>query len=91
MPEQVRVVFKRSCESCHGVDGHGIAGVAPSLSRANRRSAGEWGKYLKDSRKAHPVSQLPPVWLDDEEVIAVAEYMANLTSGKKTVVPSTDR
>lgn len=91
MPERVRVAFKRSCESCHGVDGQGIAGIAPSLSRANRRGAVEWEKYLKESRNAHPVSQLPPVWLDDEELVAVAEYMANLTSGKKTAMPPTDR
>ncbi len=80
MPAPVRIVFKRSCESCHGVDGRGIAGIAPDLKRANRRAAGEWEKYLRNPQGVHPVSQAPPVWLDPDEIKTVAEYLADLSS-----------
>ncbi|MBO0722807.1 MAG: cytochrome c [Blastocatellia bacterium] len=83
MPERVRIAVKRSCESCHGIDGHGIAGVAPALDRAIHRTLGGWGKYLRESSH-HPVSQAPPIWLDDDEIKAVAEYLAQINQGKRT-------
>jgi len=85
MPERVRIAVKRSCESCHGIDGHGIAGVAPALDRAIQRSPAEWGKYLRQSRHAHPVSQAPPLWLDEDEIKAVAEFLALINQGKRTL------
>lgn len=84
MPERVRIAVKRSCESCHGIDGHGIAGVAPALDRAIQRTLADWGKYLRESSRAHPVSQAPPLWLDDDEIKAVAEYLAQINQGKRT-------
>jgi mono/diheme cytochrome c family protein len=84
MPERMRLIFKRSCESCHGIDGRGIAGIAPALRRDNHRSMDEWGRYLRESHKAHPVSQGPPLWLDDDEIKAVAEYLAIINHGKRT-------
>jgi mono/diheme cytochrome c family protein len=83
MPERMRLIFKRSCQSCHGIDGQGIAGIAPALRRDNRRSIDEWGRYLREPHKAHPVSQGPPLWLDDDEIEAVAEYLAVIDHGKK--------
>jgi mono/diheme cytochrome c family protein len=83
MPERMRIIFKRSCESCHGIDGQGIAGIAPALRRDNRRSMDEWGKYLREPHDAHPVSQGPPLWLADDEIEAVAEYLAVINHGKK--------
>jgi cytochrome c2 len=85
MPEPVRVIFKRSCESCHGVDGRGITGVAPNLKDASHRSAAEWEKYLRTPHRAHPVSQITPVWLDGDEFKTMAEFLTDLTrdeSGK---------
>jgi mono/diheme cytochrome c family protein len=82
MPERMRLIFKRSCESCHGIDGQGISGIAPALRRDNHRSMDEWGRYLRESRDAHPVSQGPPLWLDDDEIKAVAEYLAVINHGK---------
>lgn len=82
MPERIRVIFKRSCESCHGIDGQGIAGIAPALRCGSRRSIDEWGRYLRESRHAHPVAQEPPIWLDPDEVDAAAEYLAVINHGK---------
>jgi mono/diheme cytochrome c family protein len=79
MPEQVRVVFNRSCTSCHAPDGGGIAAIAPALNRAKHRSAEEWDRYLRASRHAHPVGHAPPLWLDGDEMKAMAAYLDALT------------
>jgi cytochrome c len=79
MPEQVRIVFNRSCTSCHGPDGRGIAAIAPAFNRAKHRSAAEWDRYLRDSRHAHPVGHPPPLWLDADEMKAMAAYLDSLT------------
>jgi cytochrome c553 len=84
MPERVRSAIKRCCESCHGIDGHGIAGIAPALARDVHRSLDEWGKFLRESSYVHPVSQAPPLWLDDDEIKAVAAYLEIINQGKKT-------
>jgi cytochrome c553 len=84
MPEKVRIAIKRSCESCHGIDGHGLAGIAPALARGIHRSLDEWRKYLRESSHAHPVSQAPPLWLDEEEIKAVAAYLEIINQQRKT-------
>ena len=76
MPERVWIIFKRSCESCHGFNGRGIAGVAPDLKGVRPRTEAQWNGYLRNSKSAHPVSQAPPVWLDADEIIAMSEYLA---------------
>lgn len=75
MPERARVIYARSCASCHGPDGHGITGVAPDIYRAKYRAASEWEKYLRESKDAHPVPQPPPLWLDADEIKEMAEYL----------------
>jgi mono/diheme cytochrome c family protein len=79
MPERVRVVYVRSCASCHGPDGHGITGVAPDIYRAKHRAADEWEKYLRESKDAHPVGSPPPLWLDADEMKQIAEYLELVT------------
>ena len=79
MPERVRAIYARSCASCHGPDGHGVAAVAPDLYRARYRSREEWEKYLRDSADAHPVTHPPPLWLNEEEMKNMAEYLESAT------------
>jgi len=79
MPERVRVIYVRSCASCHGPDGHGVAAVAPDLYRARYRPREEWEKYLRDSADAHPVTHPPPLWLNEEEMKNMAEYLESAT------------
>jgi mono/diheme cytochrome c family protein len=79
MPEGVRVIYVRSCASCHGPDGHGVTAVAPDLYRARYRSREEWEKYLHDSADAHPVAHPPPLWLNKDEMRKMAEYLESAT------------
>jgi mono/diheme cytochrome c family protein len=79
MPERVRVIYVRSCASCHGPDGHGIAAVAPDLYRAKYRPREEWEKYLRDSADAHPITHPPPLWLNEDEMKNMAEYLESAT------------
>jgi mono/diheme cytochrome c family protein len=79
MPERVRVIYVRSCASCHGPDGHGVAAVAPDLYRAKYRPHEEWEKYLRDSADAHPVTHPPPLWLNEDEMKNMAEYLESAT------------
>jgi len=80
MPERTRIVYVRSCASCHGPDGRGITAVAPDLYRAKHRPREEWEKYLRDSGEAHPVGNPPPLWLDPDEMKEMAEYLESVTS-----------
>lgn len=82
MPEQVRQVFIRSCESCHGPNGQGIAGVAPDLRRIAPRSAPEWDSYLRESKRVHPVNSPAPLWLTADEIRVMAGYLATLPTGR---------
>jgi mono/diheme cytochrome c family protein len=79
MPERARVIYVRSCASCHGPDGHGVTAVAPDLYRARYRPREEWEKYLRDSADAHPVAHPPPLWLNEEETKDMAEYLESAT------------
>jgi mono/diheme cytochrome c family protein len=79
MPEGARVIYVRSCASCHGPDGHGVTAVAPDLYRARYRSREDWEKYLRDSSNAHPVAHPPPLWLDKDEMKKMAEYLESAT------------
>jgi mono/diheme cytochrome c family protein len=79
MPGPARVIYVRSCASCHGPDGHGVTAVAPDLYRARYRPREEWEKYLRDSANAHPVSQPPPLWLNEEEIKTMAEFLESAT------------
>lgn len=79
MPERVRTVFSRSCESCHGMDGHGIVGIAPDFRQSAQRSPDQWQKYFNDPKGAHPGGQMPTLlWLNQDEIKSVAEYLSTL-------------
>lgn len=79
MPAQVRVVFKRSCEMCHGPDGRGLTGIAPDFQRAQPRDVAAWERYLRDPHRAHPdAATPPPVWLTEDEMKAVAAFLARV-------------
>lgn len=82
-PENVRQIFKRSCESCHGYDGRGISGIAPDMLRPSNRTAEQWAKYFSSStnepRGQHPGGQMPSaVWMNQGEINTVAAYLAQL-------------
>lgn len=83
MPDNIRSIFRRSCESCHGYDGHGIAGIAPNMLSRSERSAEEWVKYFSDltngTKSLHPGAQAPSaIWMNQDEIKAVAAFLADL-------------
>jgi mono/diheme cytochrome c family protein len=93
LPSEVRIIFRRSCESCHGPDSKGIAGVAPSILRPSERSAEEWIKYFSEipgaspneSKSLHPGARLPStIWMNPDEVKAVAGFLAKLNGQSST-------
>lgn len=86
LPSEVRAVFQRSCQTCHGPDGKGITGVAPGIPRASNRSAEDWIKYFSETPGAstneipglHPGARLPStIWMNPDEIKAVATFLAN--------------
>ncbi len=81
MPERARIIYVRSCASCHGPDGHGVTAVAPDIYRARRRSSEDWERYLRDSANVHPVANPPPLWLDADEIKRMAEFLESATGG----------
>ena len=79
LPENVRTIFKRSCEACHGYDGHGIAGVAPDMLRSLGHKPEEWENYFVNPQSVHPGAQMPStVWMSQDEIKTVAAFLANL-------------
>ena len=87
LPSEVRTIFRRSCESCHGPDSKGIVGVAPSILRRSERSLEEWTKYFSEipaaspneSKSLHPGARMPStIWMNPDEIKAVAGFLARL-------------
>ena len=80
VPEPVNRIFQRSCQSCHGPDGHGILAIAPDLRKAKSRSPEQWKQFLSDPQSGHPGAELaPPTWLSESEIAVMADYLTNLT------------
>ena len=81
VPEPVNRTFQRSCRSCHGPDGRGILAIAPDLRKASSRSAEQWQQFLSNPQNGHFGADLsPPTWLNVDEVVLIADYLANLTA-----------
>lgn len=90
-PDSVRAIFKRSCESCHGYDGRGIAGIAPDMLRTFGHKAEEWESYFINSKGLHPGAQMPStIWMSQDEIKAVANFLANLNERAAVVAEPSD-
>ncbi len=82
LPSEVRTIFQRSCQSCHGPDNQGLAGIAPDILQGSNRSAENWIKYFNESSDAavrsHPGARLPStIWMNPDEIKTVATFLAN--------------
>ncbi|MEP7339697.1 MAG: cytochrome c [Acidobacteriota bacterium] len=79
LPESMRTIFKRSCESCHGYDGRGITGVAPDMLHSFGRKPEEWENYFVNPQSLHPGAQMPStVWMSQDEIKSVSAFLAKL-------------
>ncbi len=76
MPIVVARAFERSCQSCHGPAGHGIAAIAPDLRKTAVRTAEQWTQFLTNTHQGATVP--PPTWLNADEINAVANYLVSL-------------
>ena len=76
IPVAVAHAFERSCQSCHGPEGHGIAAIAPDLRKVTTRTAEQWKQYLTSTHQGATVP--PPTWLNADEINAVANYLVSL-------------
>lgn len=76
MPAAVARAFERSCQSCHGPAGYGIAAIAPDLRKVTTRTAEQWTQYLTNTHQGATVP--PPTWLNADEIKAVAHYLVSL-------------
>lgn len=91
MPEKVQVAFEQNCKSCHGLDGHGINGIAPDLRRSAYRNLADWIKYLKDEKGTHSSAKIPAMAsLTDADYEALGGYLADLTQ-KNTPAASSSK
>lgn len=88
--ETINRIFTRTCSTCHGQDGHGIAAVAPDVRRAQPRSFAQWQQYLSSSAAGHPGTQMPPpTWLNVDEIEVMANYLVTLT--QRDALPTPER
>jgi mono/diheme cytochrome c family protein len=76
MPVAVAHAFERSCQSCHGPAGQGIAAIAPDLRKTAARTVEQWKQYLTNTHQGATVP--PPTWLNADEINAVANYLVSL-------------
>jgi PQQ-dependent dehydrogenase (methanol/ethanol family) len=72
-----RVLYSRSCESCHGPGGQGDRG--PALNTARLVHGNEDADLFRTIRAGVPGTQMPPFGgLDDQQVWQLAAYIRSL-------------
>ncbi len=80
MSEEANTGYSKSCQQCHGPDGHGIAALGTDLRLAPQRSVEAWEKYLRDPQSVDPqTTMIKPNGLTEEAYKAMAVYLADLT------------
>jgi ubiquinol-cytochrome c reductase cytochrome c subunit len=80
--EQGRELFQTSCSSCHGFQGKGVKGQAPSLVGAGEAAADFYlrtGRMPLDQVGDEPLRGEPR--FDDEEIRALDAYVGSLGEG----------
>ncbi len=88
IPDTVARAFERSCQSCHGPAGHGIAAIAPDLRKVSTRTAEQWTQYLTNTHQGATVP--PPTWLNADEIKAIANYLVSLRTPSMSPPAVTD-
>ena len=88
LPAIIAHAFERSCKSCQGPEGHGIAAIAPDMHKAAARTVEQWTQYFTVT---HPGATVPPpAWINADEIIAVANYLATLNATNVKAAATTD-
>jgi mono/diheme cytochrome c family protein len=72
------VFFSQGCYGCHRLGAAGTP-IAHDLSRVGRKyTEAELEKWLRDPRSQKPTSHMPRLALTDDEIRALARYLASL-------------
>jgi mono/diheme cytochrome c family protein len=76
-------VFQRNCARCHRIGGSsgegGMRGRGPDLATVGRDHDADWLMgYIRDPKSRKPDSRMLPQRLSDEDLRAVAVYLASL-------------
>ncbi len=84
-PQQVtqgKQIFLEGCSSCHGINAQGTNTVAPPLVGVGRRGRGLPGRHRPHAAAAErPLRQGKPVIYTQEQIDAIAAYIASLAPG----------
>lgn len=92
-PEQIaqgKALFEQTCSSCHGMNGEGVTGAGPTLIGVGA-AAVDFQMGTGRMPMARPEAQAPakPTNYTDEEIAAIAAYVASLGAGP--AIPSEDQ
>jgi|RhiMetdeSRZDD1v2_1073273.scaffolds.fasta_scaffold10026_11 mono/diheme cytochrome c family protein len=81
--DQGRAAFRRvGCANCHMIRGVGT-GLAPDLSHVGAKyTAAYLERWLRDPREIRPSGHMPALELSDEDVRALAAFLAAQPSAK---------
>jgi cytochrome c2 len=72
----------KKCSMCHVIDGKG-GKMGPDLSDIGSTQTAEWfEKFLKNPKSVKPDAKMSAMKGTDEEIHAVASYMASLKAAK---------
>jgi nitric oxide reductase subunit C len=74
-------VFEKKCKVCHSIAGVGgpMAKTGGPLDGVGSKRDEAWLKeYIKDPKSKNPQSKMPKATLSEEEINAVAAYVASL-------------
>jgi mono/diheme cytochrome c family protein len=72
-------VFQRSCARCHRIGSEGRGGQGPDLTTIGRTRDADWLMgFIRDPQSRKPNSRMRPQRLSDEDLRAVAVYLASL-------------
>lgn len=81
--EKGKALFEaKKCAMCHAIGGKG-GKMGPDLSDVGGKQTQDWlAKFLKDPKGTKPGAKMPAVKGTDEELDAIAGYLATLKGSK---------
>ena len=72
----------KHCSMCHAIGGKG-GKMGPDLSNIGSTQNAEWfEKFLKNPKSVKPDAKMPAAKATDEEIAALANYLASLKTAK---------
>lgn len=74
--EGERLFSSKTCNTCHMVNGQGIANVGPDLGRVASKTNPTWMyNWIKNPQSYHPSTVMPNLGLSDNETLAIVSWL----------------